>query len=89
MKFEAARIHFLDDVFDTVVKLPIDHHRCRHCKTWKNSFGDPPFTLNIFLPGPSFEAIFFGMAHPQIPSHQLPPPHFLPDKKWVVPDFVV
>ena len=82
VKFEAARIRFLGDVFDAVavfVAEALYYHRYRHCKTWKNFFGYLPFTPNIFLPGPPFAAIFFGMT-PLNPTR--PPPSPLPDKKW-------
>ena len=47
----------------------LHYHRCRHCKTWKNSFGDPPFTPNIFCLASPFEGIF--LACPPSNSNRL------------------
>ena len=81
MKFEAVRLHFLGDIFDAVANFVASaphYHRCRHCKTWKNSFIDPPpppLYTQYFFAWPPFEAIhvhFVFLA--ALKSHQTPPP---------------
>ena len=81
MKFEAVRLHFLGDIFDAVANFVASaphYHRCRHCKTWKNSFIDPPpFTPNIFLPGPPLKPYMYILYFwpPSNPTSPPPPPH--------------
>ena len=81
MKFEAVRLHFLGDIFDAVANFVASaphYHRCRHCKTWKNSFIDPPPPLHpiFFCLAPlwSHTCTFCIFGHPQNPPAPPPPP---------------
>ena len=80
MKFEAARLHFLGDIFDAVADFVASapyYHRCRHCKTWKNSFIDPPplhpifFCLAPLWSHTLYILYFWPPSNPTSP----PPPH--------------